>query len=256
MPGAGPGRAPRRYPLSPTDTEMLIAAPNTTSATRVATREGFLFHPREIAFCGYSGSGKTTLISRLIEELTPRYSIGYVKHDAHRFTIDVPGKDTFQARHHGAGTVFINDSSHWAVVSNGPPPLDALRAVYAPLDLVFVEGLKESPLRKVVLLDADDAILEAVNLGIISAIALFVGTRGRHPSLSATYFHRDDVASITRRVLMVLGLDAAQGTEPRDRRSNPGVPAADPRSHSDGRLACAAFGLPWPARADHVRNVS
>jgi molybdopterin-guanine dinucleotide biosynthesis protein MobB len=205
---------------------MFNDARNTTSGLHVATGESFLFHPREIAFCGYSGSGKTTLITRLIEELTPRYAIGYVKHDAHRFTIDVPGKDTFQARHHGAGTVCINDASHWAVVSNGAPPLDALRAIYAPLDLVFVEGLKESPLRKVVVLDADDAILEAVNLGTVRSIAMFVGTRSRHPSLSATYFHRDDIASITRHVLKVLALDAARQTEPRDRRANPGAPAS------------------------------
>ena len=189
---------------------MCNDAPNTTSGHHVATRKGFLFHPREIAFCGYSGSGKTTLISRLIEELTPHYSIGYVKHDAHRFTMDVPGKDTFQARHHGAGTVFINDSSHWAVVSNGAPPIDALRAIYAPLDLVLVEGFKESPLRKVVVMDADEAILEAVNLGAISSIALVVGARRRNPSLHATYFHRDDISSIKRHVLMVLGLDMAQ----------------------------------------------
>ena len=189
---------------------MFNAARDMTSGLHVATGESFLFHPREIAFCGYSGSGKTTLISRLIEELAPHYAIGYVKHDAHRFTMDVPGKDTYQARHHGAGTVFINDASHWAVVSNGAPPLDALRAIYAPLDLVFVEGLKESPLRKVVLMDEDDTILDAVNLGTISSIALFVGTRGSHPSLHATYFHRDDIPSITRHVLMVLGLGMAQ----------------------------------------------
>jgi len=184
---------------------MFNGAPNTASGTHVATPGGYLFHPREIAFCGYSGSGKTTLISRLIEALTPYYSIGYVKHDAHRFAMDVPGKDTFQARHHGAGTVFINDSNHWAVVSNGAPPIGALRAIYAPLDLVFVEGLKESPLRKVVVLDESETILEAVGLGTIRSIALFVGTRGRHPSLPATYFHRDDISSITRHVLMVLG---------------------------------------------------
>jgi len=189
---------------------MFNTAPNATSGHHTPTREGFLFHPREIAFCGYSGSGKTTLISRLIEELTPSYSIGYVKHDAHRFSMDVPGKDTFRARSHGARTVFINDCSQWAIVSNGAAPLEAVRAIYAPLDMVFVEGLKESPLRKVVLMDADEAILEAVNLGTVSSIALFVGTRVRHPSLHATYFHRDDIGGIKHHVLMVLGLDMAE----------------------------------------------
>jgi molybdopterin-guanine dinucleotide biosynthesis protein MobB len=225
-PALGSGQALRWYRLSSTDTEMFNDARNTTSGHHAAAREGFLFHPREIAFCGYSGSGKTTLISRLIEELTPRYAIGYVKHDAHRFTMDVPGKDTFQALHHGAGTVFINDASHWAMVSNGAPPLAALRAIYAPFDLVFVEGLKESPLRKVVVLDADETILEAVDLGTIRSIALFVGTQDRHPSLPAMYCHRDDLRSITRHLLMALGLGRAQAAEPIDRGPNPGSPAA------------------------------
>jgi molybdopterin-guanine dinucleotide biosynthesis protein MobB len=155
---------------SSTDTTMFNDARKTTSSRHEAAREWFLFHPREIAFCGYSGSGKTTLISRLLEVLTPHYAIGYVKHDAHRFTMDVPGKDTFQARHHGAGAVFINDSSHWAMVSNGAPPLDALRAIYAPFDLVFVEGLKESPLRKVVVLDQGS---EGRMAGFLLARSLF-----------------------------------------------------------------------------------
>jgi len=189
------------------DTNMFNDAGNTTSSHHMAAREEFLFHPREIAFCGYSGSGKTTLIARLIEVLTPHYSIGYVKHDAHRFTMDVPGKDTFQARHHGAGTIFINDSSHWAMVSNGAPPLDTLKAIYAPFDLVFVEGLKESPLRKVVVLDANETILKAVDDGTVRSITLFVGSRGSRPSLHAAYCQRDDIAGITRHVLMVLGLD-------------------------------------------------
>jgi molybdopterin-guanine dinucleotide biosynthesis protein MobB len=221
---------------SSTDTTMFNDARKTTSSRHAAAREWFLFHPREIAFCGYSGSGKTTLISRLLEALTPHYSIGYVKHDAHRFTMDVPGKDTFQARHHGAGAVFINDSSHWAMVSNGAPPLDALRAIYAPFDLVFVEGLKESPLRKVVVLDQDETILEAVELGTIRSITLFVGSRGSSPSLHAAYCQRDDIAAITRHVLMVLGLDVPPDAEPRDRGSNPCLPAnLKPFNSSDMR---------------------
>jgi hypothetical protein len=145
------------------------------------------------------------------------------------------------------------------VVSDGAPPLNALRAIYAPLDLVFVEGLKESPLRKVVVLDADDAILEAVNLGTVSSIALFVGTRSRHPPLAATYFHRDDIASITRRVLKVLALDAARQTEPRDRGANPGAPAslrlADARVRSVSRERPQLSARPSVRRCQDARSL-
>ena len=47
-----------------------------------------LFHSQEVLFCGYSGSGKTTLISKLINGMSNKLDIGYVKHDAHNFEID------------------------------------------------------------------------------------------------------------------------------------------------------------------------
>ena len=54
-----------------------------------------LFHPFEIAFCGYSGSGKTTLIREVVRHLSLRHSIAYYKHGCHRFEIDREGKAVF-----------------------------------------------------------------------------------------------------------------------------------------------------------------
>jgi molybdopterin-guanine dinucleotide biosynthesis protein MobB len=167
--------------------------------------ESFVFHPREIAFCGYSGTGKTTLISRLLGELSPTYAIGYVKHDAHRFDMDIPGKDTYEARRHGANAVLINDADHWAVVSNGAMPMAAMRAILAPLDLVFIEGYKNSPIPKIVVMDGREDILRAVKSGRISAVSAYVGSRDRYPALNAAYYHRDDLEGIKRHILAALG---------------------------------------------------
>ena len=52
-----------------------------------------------VSIVGKSGSGKTTLLEKVITELTRRgYSVGVIKHDAHRFDIDQPGKDSYRLR--------------------------------------------------------------------------------------------------------------------------------------------------------------
>lgn len=168
-------------------------------------RNPYLFHPREFAFCGFSGSGKTFLISRLIRELSPTYSIGYVKHDAHGFDIDIPGKDTFEARKQGARMVAINDSQHWALVASGTPSMETLRQLYASMDIVFVEGYKNSTLPKIVLIDKNDSILTAARAGDISRISAFAGTAGSRADLKAHYFNRDDIEAIQKHILSTLG---------------------------------------------------
>ncbi len=180
------------------------------------------FHRCEVAFCGYSGSGKTTLISRLLDHFSPLYSIGYVKHDAHRFAIDIPGKDTFAARQHGAQTVCINDADHWALVSNGSLPHQAIQAIYAPLDMVFVEGYTDSSMPKVIVMDRAEKILDPACRNQISSVFLYAGIRDAHPSLDAPYFHRDDVASIGKQIVAFLGLDIPITGAPRDPGAQPG----------------------------------
>jgi len=51
-------------------------------------------NPYAIAIVGNSGAGKTTLLERLIPALKQKgLRVGVVKHDAHRFEIDHPGKE-------------------------------------------------------------------------------------------------------------------------------------------------------------------
>lgn len=58
--------------------------------------------PAIVSFVGKSNSGKTTLIERLIPQLIALgLRVGAIKHDAHDFEIDYPGKDSW--RHGRAG---------------------------------------------------------------------------------------------------------------------------------------------------------
>lgn len=168
-----------------------------------------LFHQREVAVCGYSGSGKTTLITRLIDRLSARHTVGYVKHDAHHFDMDTAGKDTWQARHHGARTVFINDANHWAVVANGIPPAAAVQAMFAPLDMVIVEGYKFSLLPKLVMIDKEEKILETLRGQPVGLITAYAGPESLVRGLDAPYFQRDDVDGITGHISALLGLQGA-----------------------------------------------
>ena len=61
-----------------------------------------------IQVVGYKNSGKTTLVSELVRTLTSEgYRVGTLKHDAHDFEPDIPGKDTWQHRKAGAQVTAI-----------------------------------------------------------------------------------------------------------------------------------------------------
>ena len=158
----------------------------------------FTFHPCEIAFCGLSGSGKTTLISRLTTLLRSRYSVGYYKHGCHRFDIDRKGKDSDVVRRAGAETVMISDPEKQALISSLPAGAFPATPSLLHLDILLVEGLKELPIPKVLLVDAGHKILDMLgSRAVTNVIALAasdpaaVGNKAGVP-----VFQRDDIESI------------------------------------------------------------
>ncbi len=99
-----------------------------------------------LGIVGWSGSGKTTLLTALIPRLRARgLTLSTVKHAHHGFDMDRPGKDTYRHREAGAHEVLVATANRWALLHevDGPePPLPALLARMAPVDLVLVEGFK------------------------------------------------------------------------------------------------------------------
>lgn len=109
--------------------------------------------PPAISFIARSGTGKTTLLTAVIADLKGRgYRVGVIKHDAHRFDIDHPGKDSHRFTAAGADSMLISSSSKLALVKQHAesPSIDALIESYFPdVDLVLVEGFKQSGLPKI-----------------------------------------------------------------------------------------------------------
>ncbi|KAF0219061.1 MAG: molybdopterin-guanine dinucleotide biosynthesis MobA-MobB fusion [Geobacteraceae bacterium] len=106
-----------------------------------------------VSFVAKSGTGKTTLLEKVIVELKSRgYRVGAIKHDAHRFDIDHPGKDSYRITAAGADTMVISSPEKLAVVKKhaASPPVEQLVATYcADVDIVLTEGFKKSGLPKI-----------------------------------------------------------------------------------------------------------
>lgn len=108
---------------------------------------------KAVAFVAKSGSGKTTLLEQVIPRLKDRgYRVGAIKHDAHRFEIDRPGKDSYRLTAAGADTMVISSPEKLALVKKhaaSPPVEDLLAALFTDVDIVLAEGFKSSSLPKI-----------------------------------------------------------------------------------------------------------
>lgn len=109
--------------------------------------------PRAVSFVAKSGTGKTTLLENVISELKRRgYRVGVIKHDAHRFDIDHPGKDSYRLTAAGADTMLISSAEKLALVKRhtSHPPVEELITTYFPdVDIVLTEGFKKGGLPKI-----------------------------------------------------------------------------------------------------------
>ena len=107
---------------------------------------------RAVGIVGRSGSGKTTLIERLLPLLRARgVAVSTVKRTHHSVDLDPPGKDSRRHRDAGAEEVLLVSDRRWALLREtpDPPPLQALLARLAPVDLVLVEGFKSAGLPQI-----------------------------------------------------------------------------------------------------------
>jgi molybdopterin-guanine dinucleotide biosynthesis protein MobB len=104
-----------------------------------------------LAVCGFSGSGKTTLLEAVIPRLTGRgLAVAVVKHDAHGFEVDRPGKDSDRLFRAGATITLSGPQEQFE--RRGRAAALSLEAMLARLgcehDLLLVEGHKDTHLPK------------------------------------------------------------------------------------------------------------
>jgi len=106
-----------------------------------------------ISVVGRSNSGKTTLVEKLIKELNERgYKVGTIKHDAHSFDIDVPGKDSWRHTQAGANPAVISSPEKLAMVKKVKQEMsldEIVERYVGDVDIVITEGFKSQDKPKI-----------------------------------------------------------------------------------------------------------
>jgi molybdopterin-guanine dinucleotide biosynthesis protein MobB len=110
--------------------------------------------PPVVSIVAKSGTGKTTLLEKLIAEMKQRgYRVAAIKHDAHSFSIDHQGKDSWRLTQAGADIMLITSPAKIAMVKQNEhtePTLGETIATYCrDVDIVLTEGFKRSNMPKV-----------------------------------------------------------------------------------------------------------
>ncbi|RYZ59423.1 MAG: molybdopterin-guanine dinucleotide biosynthesis protein B [Proteobacteria bacterium] len=162
-------------------------------------RATYHFHPLEISFVGFSNTGKTTLVTRLIQAMSNKKRLAYVKSDAHRFEVDYPGKDSFRATEAGAQSSYISNAEHFAWMGNGQLPLFSQKSIFLDYDALFIEGHKALNIDKFVLLDGAQEIFDTLPEDSLASTLAFIGeTEAPIHALpiDRPYFQRDAIAEI------------------------------------------------------------
>ena len=102
---------------------------------------------------GQPGSGKTTLIVDIITEMIRAgVTVGSIKHTAHAYELDKPGKDSFRHRQAGAAPAAMMTRDMAAVYlprTADMTPETLLEKFYAHLDVVLIEGWISGPFNKI-----------------------------------------------------------------------------------------------------------
>jgi molybdopterin-guanine dinucleotide biosynthesis protein B/molybdopterin-guanine dinucleotide biosynthesis protein len=104
--------------------------------------------PALVAIVAKSDSGKTTFIEKLVPELLKLgLRVGTVKHDAHSFEIDHPGKDSWRHGQAGVQAYVVSSPKKLAFITKVERELaltDIARRYFAGFDLVVAEGYKRT----------------------------------------------------------------------------------------------------------------
>jgi len=109
--------------------------------------------PHVVSFVAKSGTGKTTLIEQVIARLKERgWKVGAIKHDACRFEIDYPGKDSYRLTAAGTDAMLICSPEKLALIKHHdetPSVHELLDRYFSDMDVVLTEGFRQSDLPKI-----------------------------------------------------------------------------------------------------------
>jgi molybdopterin-guanine dinucleotide biosynthesis protein B len=158
----------------------------------------FLMKTVFLGFVGYSGSGKTTLIEKLIGFFSAEgYAVGAIKHDAHSFEIDYPGKDSYRLKHAGAKRIALSSKDKFALIEDRDceKPFDEIKELYSDCDIVFIEGYKLEDIPKI---EVHRSVMHKeylIDMGISNIVTVATDETDKH--LNVPIYHIDDIVSIS-----------------------------------------------------------
>lgn len=106
-----------------------------------------------LSFVAKSGTGKTTYLEKLLPLLKQELlRIAVVKHDAHGFEIDKPGKDSYRLTQAGADHMILTSKDKTAVIfthKEQNPELSFILKHIENVDLIITEGYKLGDQQKI-----------------------------------------------------------------------------------------------------------
>lgn len=122
-------------------------------------KSGVYDRPRKalaVAVSGVKNSGKTTFLEGIIPVLKDRgLKVAVIKHDGHTFEPDVEGTDSWRLRRAGADTAAVYCDTHYMLVENKKTDYEKLADEFSEMDVILVEGAKNSPLPKIEVIRRD-----------------------------------------------------------------------------------------------------
>lgn len=117
-----------------------------------------------MVICGKKNSGKTTFIGRLVKNLSQRgLRVSVIKHDGHDFILDKEGTDTYIYKENGAYESLIYNDKYYKLDGKSLGIYDLLEKL-DKVDLIIVEGLKDSDFEKYEIIREEKPVANKKNL--------------------------------------------------------------------------------------------
>jgi len=109
--------------------------------------------PPVLSVVGFTDSGKTTYLEKLIPALKKRgIKLGAIKHDAHSFDMDIPGKDSWRLTQAGADITVVSSPEKIAIIEKWEHEenLSTLALRFkGKVDIILTEGYKRDKALKI-----------------------------------------------------------------------------------------------------------
>lgn len=151
-------------------------------------------------FAAFSGTGKTTYLEKLIPHLKGYgLQVAVLKHDAHDFAADTPGKDSWRFAQAGADAVAVSSDRRTAMFYQHSLSVEELLSRLPEVDIVLTEGYKHGPFPKIAVHRKEAG--EALAADLSACIALVTDDGALAAAAPCPVFPLEDAEPLARLLL-------------------------------------------------------